>query len=98
MPQRPRTSLLALALTSGVTALLLTGCAGWQERVCMPDEDPVLAVNSSGSGCVAEDEEPAPGWTRYPEGKVPVHLDDKWDRYWSDKTVDENGRIVPQPQ
>ena len=97
LPHR-RTSVLLLALAGGVAASLLTGCAGWQERVCPPGEDPVLAVNDSGGDCVPKGKEPAPGWARYPRGKVPVHLDDTWDRYWSDKTLDEKGRIVPQPR
>jgi hypothetical protein len=27
----------------------------------------------------------------------PRYLGDKWDRYWSDKTLDGKGRVVPQP-
>ncbi|MFF8594553.1 SCO0607 family lipoprotein [Streptomyces sp. NPDC015220] len=98
MPQHQRTPLLLLVLVSAVAALPLTGCAGRQERVCSPGRDPVLAVNDSGSDCIPSDEEPAPGWARYPQGKVPVHLDDKWDRYWADKTLDQHGRVVPLPR
>ncbi|MER6994409.1 hypothetical protein [Streptomyces sp. NPDC000410] len=96
MPQS-RPTLPRLTLAGVVTALLLTGCGGHQERVCLPDHYPVAAVNDTGSDCVADGEEPSEGWARYPQGKVPEHVGDKWDRYWSDKTVDENGRTVPQP-
>ncbi|MEU2058973.1 hypothetical protein [Streptomyces sp. NPDC013455] len=98
MPQHRRTPLLLLALAGGIAASLLTGCAEWRERVCQAGQDPVLAVNDSGGDCVPEGEEPAPGWARHPRGKVPVYLDDEWDRYWSDKTLDAKGRIVPQPR
>ncbi|MFG3201974.1 SCO0607 family lipoprotein [Streptomyces sp. NPDC048192] len=98
MPQHRRTSVPVLALAAAVTAFWLTGCAGWQERVCRPGEDPVLAVNDSGGDCVPKGEEPAPGWARYPRGKVPVYVGDEWDRYWSDRTLDEKGRVVPQPR
>ncbi|MEU7278361.1 hypothetical protein AB0A69_06150 [Streptomyces sp. NPDC045431] len=91
-----RRSLPCLALTGAVAALLLTGCA-YRERVCPPDHYPVLAVNNSGRDCVPDGEEPPKGWARYPEGKVPEYLNDEWDRYWDDKTLDERGRIVPQP-
>ncbi|QTD95812.1 SCO0607 family lipoprotein [Streptomyces cyanogenus] len=99
MFQHCRTSVVLLALAGGFAASLLTGCAGWgKERVCLPGEDPVLAVNDAGGDCVPEGEEPGPGWVRYPRGKVPVYVGDEWDRYWSDRTLDEKGRVVPQPR
>jgi hypothetical protein len=68
---------LALA---GVTAALLVGCSA-EDATCGGDEYPVLAVGSTGSTCVPEGEEPPKGYVRYPEGKVPEHVGDKWDTY-----------------
>lgn len=34
---------------------------------------------------------------KYPRGKVPQEVDDKWDTYWRTHTVDENGRVVDAP-
>jgi hypothetical protein len=44
---------------------------------------------------VADGQEPPEGYVRYPAGKVPKHVDDEWDKYWSNKIVDKNGNIVP---
>ncbi|CAM5440748.1 Lipoprotein OS=Streptomyces tendae OX=1932 GN=GUR47_05425 PE=4 SV=1 [Streptomyces tendae] len=43
-------------------------------------------------------EEPPQGYTRYPEGKVPEHVGDKWDTYWQTHTVDEHGKVVEVPE
>ncbi|MFC8920476.1 SCO0607 family lipoprotein [Streptomyces sp. NPDC057116] len=95
MPQHR--ALPYVVLTGAVAAaLLLTGC-GYQERVCLSDHYPVLAVNNSGGDCVRDGENPGEGWARYPEGMEPRYVGDKWDRYWSDKTLDGKGRVVPQP-
>jgi hypothetical protein len=84
------------ALAGVVTALVLSGC-GYAERVCLSGHYPVLAVNNSGGDCVANGEEPQEGWARYPEGMVPEYVNDKWDRYWSNRTVDDEGRTIQQP-
>lgn len=85
--------LLGLALAGAVVAGLTTGCS-MADATCGGEEYPVLAVGSSGSACVPKGEEPPKGYARYPEGKVPEHVGDKWDEYWSTRTVDKGGRIV----
>jgi hypothetical protein len=78
---------------------VLTGCSllEYREDVCLSGKYPVLAVNNSGSDCVSNGEEPPAGYVRYPEGKVPRQVNDKWDLYWSTRTLDENGNIVEAP-
>ncbi|HEV7627665.1 MAG TPA: hypothetical protein VGO89_14315 [Streptomyces sp.] len=84
----------ALVVAGIVTAFLATGCS-MQDRVCRSEEYPVKAVGSTtGQTCVANDKEPPKGYVRYPEGKVPEHVDDKWDKYWSNVVLDKNGDIV----
>ncbi|MBD0838549.1 SCO0607 family lipoprotein [Streptomyces sp. TRM68416] len=104
MPKPSRTSRparyrLTTAALTGTAALTLTGCSGFdfRENICRSSEYPVLAVGSTGSGCVPNDEEPMPGYTRYPEGKVPQHVDDKWDVYWRTHTLDKSGNIIKAP-
>ncbi|MBL1109853.1 hypothetical protein JK361_35685 [Streptomyces sp. 5-8] len=65
--------------------------------MCLPGHYQVLAVNDFGGDCIPDGEEPPAGWARYPEGKVPRYVGDEWDRYWSTRTLDENGRIVTLP-
>ncbi|WP_033344480.1 SCO0607 family lipoprotein [Catenuloplanes japonicus] len=78
-----------LALTAAVAA----GCSG-QEKICRDGEYPVKAVDSTtGRTCVADDEQPPSGYVRYPEGKVPEHIGDEWDTYWSTRTIDANGLV-----
>ncbi|MEU5714191.1 hypothetical protein AB0G71_00105 [Streptomyces sp. NPDC020403] len=86
-----------LALAAVTVALLSTGCS-MAEAQCSNGEYPVLSVGGTGSACVPDDEEPPQGYTRYPEGKVPQYVGDKWDTYWETRTVDENGRIVEVPE
>ncbi|MER5555043.1 hypothetical protein ABT001_25790 [Streptomyces sp. NPDC002793] len=93
----PSRSALGLAL-AGATVALLTSACSLQDAVCGGDEYPVLRVNSAGSACVADDEEPPKGYARYPEGKVPERVEDKWDTYWSNRTLDENGRTIEIPE
>lgn len=88
-------SVWGLAL-AGVTAAVLTGCSV-EEAICSDGEYPVMTVGGTGSACVANDEEPPKGYVRYPEGKVPEHVGDKWDTYWDTHTVDENGKIIDAP-
>ncbi|MFE0455870.1 SCO0607 family lipoprotein [Streptomyces sp. NPDC058914] len=89
-------SALGLAL-AGLTAVLLTGCS-IEEASCGGGEYPVLAVGSTGSACVPDGEQPPAGYARYPEGKVPEHVGDKWDEYWSTHTLDEKGNIIEVPE
>jgi hypothetical protein len=58
-------------------------------------EYPVKAVsNTTGSTCVLDGKEPPRGCVRYPDGKIPEHVGDKWDTYWADIVVDDKGNIV----
>ncbi|GAA3206384.1 SCO0607 family lipoprotein [Dactylosporangium siamense] len=81
-----------------LTALLVTGCS-LKERVCGSGEHPVKAVgNTTGRTCVRDGADPPAGYVPYPAGKVPKYLDDEWDRYWSDKVLDERGNLIsPAP-
>ncbi|WP_329331504.1 hypothetical protein OG866_01925 [Streptomyces sp. NBC_00663] len=96
---RPQKVRVAAVLASAAAVLTLTGCAGWeyQENICGGGEYPVLAVGSTGSACVPDDEEPSAGYARYPAGKVPQEVGDKWDVYWETHTLDEDGNIVDLP-
>lgn len=94
--RRPSASTAGLLLASVTFALLTTGCS-LQEATCGGGEYPVLAVDSTGSACVPKGEEPPEGFVRYPEGKVPEHVGDKWDTYWNTRTLDGNGRIIDAP-
>ncbi|TRV76107.1 hypothetical protein FKN01_19685 [Streptomyces sp. 130] len=91
-PRPPRTT-AALAAGGVVFALLASACST-ADAVCSGGEYPVLYVGSTGSACVKDGEEPPEGYVRYPEGKVPEHVDDKWWTYWNEHTLDENGRII----
>ena len=51
----------------------------------------------TGSACVPDAEEPPAGYARYPEGKVPQQVDDKWDVYWDTHTLDKDGNTVAAP-
>jgi len=83
----------ALVAAFGLT-LLTAGCAA--DAICGSDEYPVKAVGgTTGSACVPAGEQPPAGYVRYPEGKVPKHVGDKWDEYWSTVVVDERGTVVP---
>ncbi|HEU4422179.1 MAG TPA: hypothetical protein VFR67_06515 [Pilimelia sp.] len=34
---------------------------------------------------------------KYPAGKVPEYVDDKWDKYWGTVIVDDQGNVVQGP-
>ncbi|MFE9253230.1 SCO0607 family lipoprotein [Streptomyces sp. NPDC007088] len=88
---------VAMAL-AGVTAVLsLTGCA-YEEAICSGGEYPVMTVGATGSACVADEQEPPKGYVRYPKGKVPRKVDDQWDVYWRDHTLDRHGSIIEVPE
>ena len=83
----------AMAAALGVT-LLSAGCA--EDAICGSGDYPVKAVGTeTGQDCVPEGQEPPAGYVRYPEGKVPERVGDKWDEYWSTVVVDEKGAVVP---
>ncbi|MEU1184535.1 hypothetical protein ABZ464_44375 [Streptomyces sp. NPDC005820] len=90
---------MGLALVATAAAGLLSACSfRIQDAQCGDGEYPVLAVNSSGGQCVQDGQEPPKGWARYPEGKVPEYVGDRWDEYWTTHTLDENGKIVTLPE
>ncbi|MEV0135142.1 hypothetical protein AB0H83_42660 [Dactylosporangium sp. NPDC050688] len=92
MGPRLLTPLLAAALLTAS----LTGCS-LKERICRSGEHPVKAVgNATGRTCVRDGTDPPAGYVRYPADKTPTHVGDEWDRYWSDKVLDERGNLVPQ--
>ncbi len=88
---------ISAVLACAAAAAVLSGCSV-REAVCSDGEYPVLSVGGTGRACMPDDEEPSPGYTRYPEGKVPEHVDDEWDVYWRTHTVDEDGRSVKVPE
>ncbi|MEG3628820.1 SCO0607 family lipoprotein [Streptomyces poriticola] len=89
----------AAVLAGAAAAVALTGCSiDFRDAVCGGGEYPVMTVGGTGSACVPDDEQPPEGYVRYPEGKVPKHVDDKWDVYWRTHMVDENGDIVDAPE
>lgn len=75
---------------------MLVGCSA-EDAICGGGEYPVMAVGSTGSTCVPNGQEPPRGYARYPQGKVPQHVGDKWDTYWDTHTVDENGTTTKAP-
>ncbi|WP_416970037.1 SCO0607 family lipoprotein [Streptomyces sp. 4F14] len=91
-----RHRLLPLLALAGLAGTLLTGCS-IEESICSGGEYPVLAVGGAGSACVADGQEPDKGYARYPAGKVPEKVGDKWDTYWQTRTLDENGKEIPAP-
>lgn len=95
IPAAPRLTLLALSL-AGATLVGLTSACTLQDAQCSSGEYPVASVgSSSGGACVSDDEDPPKGFVRYPKGKVPQHVDDKWDKYWQNHTLDEHGNESP---
>ncbi|MET9732660.1 hypothetical protein ABZZ79_19045 [Streptomyces sp. NPDC006458] len=90
---------VAAVLVGAAAVAGLTGCSALEirEEMCMSTHYPVLAVNSGGSDCVPKGEEPGEGYARYPEGKVPEVVGDKWDVYWYTHTLDEDGDIIELP-
>nr|WP_189233007.1 hypothetical protein [Streptomyces flaveolus] len=79
--------------------MVLTGCSlEYREDICSGGEYPVTSIGGTGSGCVPDGEQPPQGYTRYPEGKVPQQVDDKWDVYWRTHMIDENGAVVDAPE
>ncbi|MER5474729.1 hypothetical protein [Streptomyces sp. NPDC002685] len=94
-----RVRVVAVALTSAAAAVALTGCSGfeYQEDICSSGEYPVMTVGATGSACVSDSKEPPAGFVRYPQGKVPKQVDDKWDVYWRTHTLSKDGDIVDAP-
>ncbi|NDZ77787.1 hypothetical protein G3I19_04460 [Streptomyces sp. SID10853] len=95
--RRGRRSVPVLVLAAVSTVFAVTGCSQ-ADAVCGGGEYPVLNVGSTGSACETKGHEPSKGYTRYPKGKVPEHVGDKWDTYWQTHTVDRNGKIIKAPK
>ncbi|MFJ8489193.1 SCO0607 family lipoprotein [Streptomyces sp. NPDC094038] len=94
MGKRTRAAVLASGLV--FAAGLLSACSfTTADAICNTGEDPVIAVGSTAGACVKSGEAAPKGYLRYPAGKVPQHVGDKWDTYWESHTLDENGKIVP---
>ncbi|MFF4274121.1 SCO0607 family lipoprotein [Streptomyces sp. NPDC001536] len=88
----------AAALASLAAVVALTGCSlAYEEDICSNGEYPVLSVGGTGSACVSDGEKPPTGYTRYPQGKVPQQVDDKWDVYWRTHTLDKDGKVIAAP-
>ncbi|MFJ2583894.1 SCO0607 family lipoprotein [Streptomyces sp. NPDC087538] len=94
--RRPSRSAVGLALAAATVAALTTGCS-MQDAICGGGEYPVMTIGGTGSACVPDDEDQPKGYVRYPKGKVPEHVDDKWDVYWRTHSVDKDGRIIEVP-
>ncbi|MFC7886609.1 SCO0607 family lipoprotein [Streptomyces sp. NPDC057376] len=94
--QRAARSVIGLALVCATAAAVLTGCS-MKEAICGGGEYPVIS-GGTGGACVPNGGEPPGGYTRYPEGKVPEHVDDEWDTYWRTHTVGKDGNIVEVPE
>ena len=92
-----RTRMISIVTVTGLAGMmLLSGCT-LQDAMCSSGEYPVKAVRSTTGGtCVPDGEEPPAGYVRYPQGKVPEHVDDKWDQYWSEHMLDEKGNEITQ--
>ncbi|MFJ9994989.1 SCO0607 family lipoprotein [Streptomyces werraensis] len=98
-PRTGRARTAAAALASAVAVVAVTGCAGFEYRedICSADEYPALSVGGTGSICVSSKEAPPAGFVKYPQGKAPQQVDDKWDLYWDTHTLDEDGKVVDVP-
>jgi hypothetical protein len=79
-----------LALTT--TALLVGGCGN--DAICGGGEYPVQSINGTGRQCVSDQRQPPAGFARYPAGKEPRHVDDKWDVYWRTHAFDAAGNVI----
>ncbi len=84
----------ALAAVSLLAGGLAGGCA-FRDAICGSGHYPVHQIGGTGRQCVAKGEEPPAGWTRYPAGQEPKHVDDEWDVYWRTHTIDQDGEVVP---
>jgi hypothetical protein len=81
-----------LAIAGLAATLLLGGCG--EDAICRGGEYPVQTIGGTGRQCVPGDQDPPAGFTRYPAGKTPKHVDDQWDVYWRTHALDQQGNIV----
>ncbi|MBM7083665.1 SCO0607 family lipoprotein [Micromonospora humidisoli] len=90
-----RTRVMIILAGVGLSGLLLTSGCGYRESICSDGEYPAIAVGGQGgSACFPDGQEPTAPYVRYPQGKVPQHVDDEWDVYWRDHGIDANGVII----
>ena len=90
-----RKTLTGALLTGALTTALLTAGCTFADAICGSGDYPVKAVGTTtGQDCVPKGQEPPAGFVRYPVGKVPEHVGDKWDEYWSTVVVDDRGAVV----
>lgn len=82
-----------LTVVVGLAVTVLLGGCG-HDAICGGGEYPVQAVGGTGRQCVPDQQDPPTGFTRYPAGKTPKHVDDQWDVYWRTHALDEHGNIV----
>ncbi|MFI7575939.1 SCO0607 family lipoprotein [Micromonospora sp. NPDC049497] len=84
---------VAVLTVGGVAGIFLAAGCAFRESICSSGEYPVAAVRSTtGRTCVEDGQAPPAGFVQFPEGKVPQHVGDEWDRYWAEHMLDENGR------
>jgi hypothetical protein len=65
------------------------------DAICGGKDYPVTTVGATGRACVTAGHEPPAGYVRFPAGKVPEHVGDKWDTYWETHMIDRTGAIAP---
>lgn len=88
---RRRVTMFAIA---GLLAAPLVGGCTFRDAICGSDDYPVLQVDGTGRQCVPKGDEPPAGFTRFPAGKEPKHVDDEWDVYWRTHKLDQSGNVV----
>jgi hypothetical protein len=92
MSLRTYRRIAAMTLAVIATTLLAAGCGS--DAICGSDDYPVIQINGPGSACQSKGTDPSPGFARYPSGKEPKHVDDEWDVFWRNHTVNQAGDIV----
>jgi hypothetical protein len=92
MTARRRVTAALGAVVLAGAGLLAAGCG--PDAICRSGEYPVIQVGGTGRACVADGERPPSGFTRFPSGREPKHVDDKWDTYWRTHTVNSSGATV----
>jgi hypothetical protein len=82
-------------VVAGLAAALLSGGCSLQDAICGGGDYPVkLADSATGTTCVPDGQDPPAGYVRYPAGKVPKKVGDKWDVYWQAHQLDRSGEEV----
>lgn len=87
---------ISALFTAAVLGAAVAGCS-MEDAICRGGEYPVMTVGDTGSACVQNGKQPPEGYTAYPDGKVPKHVDDTWDVYWRTHTLDDKGNTIEAP-